>query len=109
VQEDSLDPYLQQFVKCLLASADYDSFYKVMAREGKTYKIKRMLERRASKESPGDALDASAATAAHSSPKAEAKGSSRGDEDSGYKGGGSAKSEYVSPAKEVEPPSRDYK
>ncbi len=32
------DPYITQFIECLLASADYDSFYKVMAREGKKYK-----------------------------------------------------------------------
>ena len=35
VQEESMDPYLRTFVDCLLASADYDSFYKVMLREGK--------------------------------------------------------------------------
>lgn len=28
------DPYLSTFIDCLLASADYESFYKVMAREG---------------------------------------------------------------------------
>ena len=39
IQEDSEDPYLKQFVKCLLASADYDSFYRVMAREGRQYKV----------------------------------------------------------------------
>ena len=35
VQDESMDPYLKTFVDCLLASADYDSFYKVMVREGK--------------------------------------------------------------------------
>lgn len=34
-QDDSMDPYLKTFVDCLLASADYESFYKVMIREGK--------------------------------------------------------------------------
>ena len=34
-QEESMDPYLRVFVDCLLASADYESFYKVMVREGK--------------------------------------------------------------------------
>jgi hypothetical protein len=29
---------MKQFIKCLLASADYDSFYRVMAREGKKRK-----------------------------------------------------------------------
>ena len=35
VQDESMDPYLKTFVDCLLASADYESFYKVMVREGK--------------------------------------------------------------------------
>jgi len=35
VQDDTMDPYLKTFVDCLLASADYESFYKVMVREGK--------------------------------------------------------------------------
>lgn len=34
-QDDEMDPYIKTFVDCLLASADYDSFYKVMVREGK--------------------------------------------------------------------------
>jgi len=34
-QDDAMDPYLKTFVDCLLASADYESFYKVMVREGK--------------------------------------------------------------------------
>jgi hypothetical protein len=34
-QKESVgDPYLSTFIDCLLASADYESFYKVMAREG---------------------------------------------------------------------------
>jgi hypothetical protein len=28
------DPFMQTFIDCLLASADYESFYKVMSREG---------------------------------------------------------------------------
>lgn len=34
-QDESVDPYLRVFIDCLLASADYESFYKVMVREGK--------------------------------------------------------------------------
>ena len=34
-QDESMDPYLRTFIDCLLASADYESFYKVMVREGK--------------------------------------------------------------------------
>lgn len=33
-QDQTDDPYIMTFIDCLLASADYDSFYKVMAREG---------------------------------------------------------------------------
>ena len=33
-QDQTDDPYITTFIDCLLASADYDSFYKVMAREG---------------------------------------------------------------------------
>jgi len=33
-QNETDDPYLLTFIDCLLASADYESFYKVMAREG---------------------------------------------------------------------------
>lgn len=33
-QHEANDPYISQFIDCLLASADYESFYKVMAREG---------------------------------------------------------------------------
>lgn len=34
-QNESEDPYINTFIDCLIASTDYDSFYKVMAREGK--------------------------------------------------------------------------
>ncbi len=30
-----IEPYLKTFIHCLLASADYESFYKVMVREGR--------------------------------------------------------------------------
>jgi hypothetical protein len=33
-QHEKNDPYISTFIDCLLASADYESFYKVMAREG---------------------------------------------------------------------------
>ena len=32
--EDQDDQYIRTFIDCLLASTDYDSFYRVMAREG---------------------------------------------------------------------------
>lgn len=107
VQDDSSDPYLKQFIKCLLASADYESFYRVMSREGKTFKAKRMSEeRRSSKEESfeGDEIKPEIQI---SSPKAEAKVASlRSNEfDDDYKGGAPAKNEYDNTsAKEV-----DYK
>ena len=38
VQKETDDQYLLTFIDCLLASCDYDSFYKVMVREGKKLK-----------------------------------------------------------------------
>lgn len=38
-KEDTTDPYILTFIECLLASTDYESFYKVMVREGKKIKI----------------------------------------------------------------------
>lgn len=105
VQEESEDPYLRQFVKCLLASADYESFYRVMAREGRNYKLKKQqveLERRSSKGEPADSCDDDGPS---SPARAEAKSTGSYDDDS--KGaGGSAKGEGS--AKEVDSP-RDYK
>ena len=80
VQDDSADPYLKQFVKCLLASADYESFYRVMSREGSTYKAKRIRDAmRSSKDVPLEE-DEVKPEKQFSSPKAEAKGSLRSDE-----------------------------
>jgi hypothetical protein len=33
--EEEVDPYIATFIDCLIASTDYDSFYRVMSREGK--------------------------------------------------------------------------
>jgi len=33
-QNEVTEPYIATFIDCLLASTDYESFYKVMAREG---------------------------------------------------------------------------
>jgi hypothetical protein len=61
VQEDEQmkDPYLSQFVRCLLASTDYESFYRVMYKEGRKKAFLRKAE---------------AATATMSLGAAEAKG-----------------------------------
>lgn len=108
IQEDSEDPYLKQFVKCLLASADYDSFYRVMAREGKNYKIKKMHEERMREERRSSkGLPDEEPLEAYSSLKAEAKVVD-GDEDDGYKGGGGGDVKGGSSSKGTDSP-RDYK
>ena len=106
VQEESADPYLKQFVKCLLASADYDSFYRVMSREGKAYKLKRQSEERRS--AKGEPLEDDSSLSPN---KAEAKVSSSAREDDDVKGSGSVKLESDGEsAKEVgSSPSREYK
>ena len=106
MQDDSQDPYLRQFVKCLLASADYDSFYRVMAREGRAYKLRKQqadLERRSSK---GEPLEPDYADGPVSPARAEAKSTGSYDEDSKSVGG--AKRESSGSAKELESP-QDYK
>lgn len=40
-QTDCSDVYLSTFIDCLLASADYESFYKVMSKEGAKSAAKR--------------------------------------------------------------------
>lgn len=66
-QNEVNDPYVQTFIDCLLASADYSSFYKVMAREGaKSLALKKLNN--------------------HTSPsKAEAKSESKSGGDYGEK------------------------
>ena len=44
VDESNDDPYLRVFVDCLLASADYESFYKVMVKEGRKRATKKTTE-----------------------------------------------------------------
>ena len=36
-QAEAQDEYLKYFIDCLLASADYESFYKVMSKHGKLH------------------------------------------------------------------------
>lgn len=43
-EEDGSDQYIGHFIKCLLASMSYESFYRVMAKEGKRKKIELELE-----------------------------------------------------------------
>jgi hypothetical protein len=38
-QDETTDPYLLTFINCLVASTDYDSFYKVMVKEGRKCKL----------------------------------------------------------------------
>jgi hypothetical protein len=70
---ESTDAYMQYFIDCLLASADYDSFYKVMAKQGSLLKHSRGDSKAESKDN-GKAKFAS-------SSKAEGKSSKAGDDD----------------------------
>lgn len=62
VQDTTTDPKVQEFVYCLLASCDYDSFYSVMVREAMK-------------------LGASAKPILRAPDTAEAKGGDAGDDD----------------------------
>lgn len=81
-QTETEDPYLLVFIDCLLASADYDSFYKVMAKEGR----KLSLARRAAASSVPDAK-------ADAKPEKESKGGGSVDFAEGKKSSGEGKSE----------------
>ena len=99
-QDDTMDPYLKTFVDCLLASADYESFYKVMVREGK--KKETQLKK--------DALKAEVkeSSASPTSPNAQEKGLSLqnpGDEKASYRSADLGPSgEYDADAKEERSP-----
>jgi len=80
-QNETEDPYLQTFVDCLLASADYESFYKVMSREG---------SKSAARKAMGGAGGKSAAPKSAVDAKADSKGGSGGGDGGDSKGGGSA-------------------
>lgn len=51
VQKQTEDRYLLTFIDCLLASCDYDSFYRVMVREGKKRKLIASAEEKAESKS----------------------------------------------------------
>jgi hypothetical protein len=42
-EQGDVEPMMQTFINCLLASADYDSFYKVMAKQGNQRVLKKSL------------------------------------------------------------------
>jgi hypothetical protein len=74
-QNDTTDPYLLTFIDCLLASADYESFYKVMSREGQKSASRKYM---GMKKNPVMAVEADAKAESKSpSGKFEAKGSSK--------------------------------
>jgi hypothetical protein len=82
------DPYLSTFIDCLLASADYDSFYKVMSRAGRKLATEKLA-------------------AASISPLADSKseGKDSRDDYSDRKGGGrkdddDGESDYKSPSRD---------
>ena len=74
-QDETVDPYLQTFIDCLLASADYDSFYKVMSREGERSITRKAsgMKRNPAAVVPDDILDAKAESKPSTSNRYEAK------------------------------------
>ncbi len=85
------DPYIAQFIECLLASADYDSFYRVMVREGKKSKAARAaagpamtsnpLRRADSKTDDVDHADSKSSAADAKGESGSFKSDSKGDSD----------------------------
>ncbi len=79
---------MKQFIKCLLASADYDSFYRVMAREGRNLRDLREIEMD-SKSSADDYTDSKLSAESKDvesySSESDAKISSNYDSKSDYK------------------------
>lgn len=77
-QEESMDPYLRVFIDCLLASADYESFYKVMVREGKKKALQKKKAEKAllaeAKVAEDGAADAKPAAGAPLDDKPDGKG-----------------------------------
>ena len=56
--EETDDQYIRTFIDCLLASTDYDSFYRVMAREGsKSAARKSSLRLKADSKTPERKMD----------------------------------------------------
>lgn len=96
-QEDSDEPYIRTFIDCLLASADYESFYKVMVREGKK-KAKMIKMIRTAADAKANAASASASANAGANANADsssgndsdAKGAGSGNYIAESKGGGSS-------------------
>lgn len=66
-----MDPQMETFINCLLASADYSSFYKVMAKQGAQRVLRKQLGRELLKKKP--VLNSSGAD-----HKADSKGSGAG-------------------------------
>ena len=78
-QNEQTDHYISMFIDCLLASTDYESFYKVMAREGA-----KSAARRAAHNIDADAK-AEAKTSSRPSPGKYQSGSKYSDNDSDKK------------------------
>ena len=79
-QDDTTDPYLLTFIDCLLASADYESFYKVMSKEGQKSASRRYMGMK--KNPVGTPIEADAkAESKTTSGKYDSKGSKLGDTD----------------------------
>jgi The ARF-like 2 binding protein BART len=88
-REQTTDAYLLLFIDCLVASADYDSFYKVMLKEGKKCKALRESNNKGgaaaaagwvSPDFKADEKGSSSSTNARSPTVTYASDSKRGDE-----------------------------
>eukprot|EP00614_Pseudopedinella_elastica_P017793 CAMPEP_0172647040 /NCGR_PEP_ID=MMETSP1068-20121228/240549_1 /TAXON_ID=35684 /ORGANISM="Pseudopedinella elastica, Strain CCMP716" /LENGTH=196 /DNA_ID=CAMNT_0013461313 /DNA_START=58 /DNA_END=648 /DNA_ORIENTATION=- len=77
-EQGGMDPGTQEFIHCLVASADYDSFYSVMVREAQKLEL---LE--AQMKARGDLPEVAEAKGAVSSPSKGGKGCDDDDDDEG--------------------------
>lgn len=81
-QHEDNDEYLQYFIDCLLASADYESFYKVMSKHGKLKKASSKADAKA------DAKPISASAGAAASKKGTDEEEEEEEYQADAKGGG---------------------
>merc|ERR1719446_986926 len=80
-QEDNMDPGTQEFIYCLVASADYDSFYSVMVREGQKLELAETQQK-----TRGEAPEVAEAKGSSGSPSKGGKGTDDDDDDDDAKG-----------------------
>ena len=80
-QNETEDPYISTFIDCLVASTDYDSFYRVMAREGqRSQTMKYLLKSQKNPESEAK-LEADAKSDSKRERSTPMKGEKGGDDE----------------------------